>query len=97
MSIWKFVFQNNSDKKKKNHFIKVKLKGRNQNKFKEVVELFSGDEIIRTELIPPEVFSLYRLCDDIWNWNKKIDSIQVIWPNSKFQTIKNYQQTQHLI
>jgi hypothetical protein len=39
-------------KNKKNHFIKVKLKGENQNKFGvgSVVELFSGEEIIRQEL-----------------------------------------------
>jgi hypothetical protein len=28
-----FVFQNNSEKKQNNHFIKVKLKGEGQNKF----------------------------------------------------------------
>jgi hypothetical protein len=36
-----FVFQNNSEKAKNNHFIKVKLKGEGQNKVGSVVELFS--------------------------------------------------------
>jgi hypothetical protein len=86
-----FVFQNNSEKSKNNHFIKVKLKGEGQNKFGvgSVVELFSGDEIMRQELIPSRGFQ--SSIDYVMTFGigtKKIDSIQVIWPNSKFQTIK---------
>jgi enediyne biosynthesis protein E4 len=53
-----FVYQNNSDKNKDNHFIKVKLKGEGQNKFAvgSVVQLFSGSEIMRQELIPTRGF-----------------------------------------
>ncbi|WP_264565592.1 VCBS repeat-containing protein [Flavobacterium sp. N3904] len=86
-----FVFQNNSEKKKENHFVKVKLKGENQNKFAigSVVELFSGKEIIRQELIPSRGFQ--SSIDYVMTFGigtKKIDSLQVIWPNGKFQTIK---------
>ena len=86
-----FVYRNNSEKKKENHFIKVKLKGDKGNTFAvgSVVELFSGKEIISQELIPSRGFQSsidYVLTFGIGT--KKIDSLQVIWPNSKFQTIK---------
>ena len=86
-----FVYQNNSEKKKENHFIKVKLKGDNQNKFGvgSVVELFSGKEIIKQELIPSRGFQ--SSMDYVMTFgigNKKIDSLQVIWTNNKSQKIK---------
>lgn len=86
-----FVYRNNSEKNKANHFVKVKLKGENQNKFSigSVVELFSGKEIIRQELIPSRGFQ--SSIDYVMTFGigtKKIDSIQVIWPNGKFQTLK---------
>ena len=86
-----FVYKNNSEKKKENHFLKVKLKGDNQNKFAigSVVELFSGNEIIRQELIPSRGFQ--SSIDYVMTFGigtKKIDSLQVIWPNGKFKIIK---------
>ena len=86
-----FVYRNNSEKKKDNHFIKVKLKGENQNTFAigSVVELFAGKEIIRQELIPSRGFQSsidYTMTFGIGT--KKIDSLHVIWPNGKFQSIK---------
>ena len=86
-----FVYQNNSEKKKGNHFIKVKLKGEGLNKFAigSVVELFSGKEILRQELIPSRGFQ--SSVDYVMTFGigtKKIDSMQVIWPNGKFQRIK---------
>jgi enediyne biosynthesis protein E4 len=86
-----FVYQNNSEKKKENHFVKVKLKGDNKNKFGvgSVVELFSGKEIIKQELIPSRGFQ--SSMDYVMTFGigtKKIDSLQVIWSNSKYQTIK---------
>ena len=53
-----------------------------------VVELFSGNEIIRQELIPSRGFQ--SSIDYVMTFGigtKKIDSLQVIWPNGKFQTI----------
>lgn len=86
-----FVYRNNSEKNKANHFIKVKLKGENQNKFAigSVVELYVGKEIIRQELIPSRGFQ--SSIDYVMTFGigtKKIDSLQVIWPNGKFQTIQ---------
>lgn len=86
-----FVYRNNSEKKKDNHFIKVKLKGEGLNTFAigSVVELFSGKEILRQELIPSRGFQ--SSVDYVMTFGigtKKIDSLQVIWPNGKFQTLK---------
>lgn len=86
-----FVYRNNSEKNKTNHFVKVKLKGDKQNTFAvgSVVELYSGKEIIRQELIPSRGFQ--SSIDYVMTFglgNKKIDSLQVIWPNGKSQTIK---------
>ena len=86
-----FVYQNNSEKNKANHFVKVKLKGENLNKFAigSVVELFSGKEILRQELIPTRGFQ--SSIDYVMTFGigaKKIDSLRVIWPNMKTQTIK---------
>ena len=86
-----FVYRNNSEKNKANHFVKVKLKGAAQNKFAvgSVVELYSGKEIIRQELIPSRGFQ--SSIDYVMTFglgNKKIDSLQVIWPNGKSKTIK---------
>jgi len=86
-----FVYKNNSEKNKANHFVKVKLKGDSQNKFAigSVVELYSGKEILRQELIPSRGFQ--SSIDYVMTFglgNKKIDSLQVIWPNGKAETIK---------
>lgn len=86
-----FVYRNNSEKNKANHFVKVKLKGDKQNTFAigSVVELYSGKETIRQELIPSRGFQ--SSIDYVMTFGlgkKKIDSLQVIWPNGKSQTVK---------
>ncbi len=86
-----FVFRNNSEKNKANHFVKVKLKGDVKNKFAvgSVVELYSGKEVIRQELIPSRGFQ--SSVDYVMTFGvgtKKIDSLKVIWTNGKTQTIK---------
>lgn len=85
-----FVYRNNAEKNKNNHFVKVKLKGDKKNTFGvgSVVQLFSGKEILRQELIPSRGFQ--SSIDYIMTFGigtKKIDSLQVIWPNGKYQII----------
>lgn len=87
-----FLYQNNSKKSVTSNYVQVHLKGSDQNKFAigSVVELFSGQEILRQEMIPTRGFQSsvdYKLTFGIGG--KKIDSLRVIWPNSHFQTIKN--------
>ena len=86
-----FVYQNNTQKQNNNQFIKVKLKGEGQNKFAvgSVVELYAGKEIIRQELIPTRGFQ--SSVDYVMTFGvgtKKIDSLQVIWDNGKYQMLK---------
>lgn len=95
-----FVYQNNSNKNKQNKFVRVQLKGEGQNKFAvgTVVKLFSGAEILRQELIPTRGFQSsidYVMAFGIGT--KKIDSLQVIWPNDKFQTIKTVKSNSTLV
>jgi hypothetical protein len=86
-----FVYRNNSEKNKANRFLKVKLKGDLKNKFAvgSVVELYSGKSIIRQELIPSRGFQ--SSVDYVMTFGlgtKKVDSMQVIWPNGKTQIIR---------
>lgn len=86
-----FVYRNNSEKNAKNQYVKVKLKGKGQNTFAvgSVVELFTGSEIIRQELIPSRGFQSsidYTMTFGIGD--KKIDSLRVIWPNGTTETVK---------
>jgi hypothetical protein len=86
-----FVYRNNSEKNKANRYLKVKLKGGAKNQFAvgSMVELFSGKEVIRQELIPSRGFQ--SSVDYVMTFGvgtKKIDSLRVIWPNGKTQTIK---------
>ncbi|MCF6140133.1 VCBS repeat-containing protein [Flavobacterium sp. K77] len=86
-----FVYRNNSEKNAKNQYVKVKLKGNSQNTFAvgSVVELFTGSEIIRQELIPSRGFQSsidYTMTFGIGD--KKIDSLRVIWPNGTTETVK---------
>ena len=86
-----FVYQNNSNKIQQNHFVKVKLKGEKSNKFAvgSIVELFAANEILRQELIPTRGFQ--SSIDYVMTFGigtKKIDSLRVIWPNDKTQTIQ---------
>lgn len=86
-----FIYKNNANKNKKNHFVRVKLKGEGKNKFAigSIVNLYSGKEILTQELMPSRGFqssSDYTLVFGIGA--KKIDSLQVIWPNRKVQIVK---------
>ena len=90
-----FVYRNNAEKNKANHYLKVKLKGDKQNTFAigSVVELYSGKEIIRQELSPSRGFQ--SSVDYVMTFGlgtKKIDSLQVIWPNGKTQIVKQPRQ-----
>ncbi len=90
-----FVYRNNANKDKSNHYLKVKLKGDKPNTFAigSVVELYTGKEILKQELIPSRGFQ--SSIDYVMTFglgNKIIDSVKVIWPNGKFQTIKKPRQ-----
>ena len=87
-----FVYRNNSEKSPKNQYLKVALKGDGQNTFGigSAVSIFCGNEILKQELVPSRGFQSsvdYKMTFGLGD--KKIDSLQVIWPNGKWQILKN--------
>ena len=94
-----FVYRNNSEKQSKNQFLTVALKGDNQNTFGigSTVSLYCGSEILKQELVPSRGFQSsvdYKMTFGLGN--KKVDSLQVIWPNGKYQIVKNIKKNSEL-
>ncbi|AWX44062.1 hypothetical protein HME9304_01062 [Flagellimonas maritima] len=86
-----FVYRNNAENNS-NNYLKINLKGEAPNTFGigSLVELFMNEEIIRQELIPSRGFQSsvdYTMTIGIGQ-KEKIDSLRVIWPNNKTQTIR---------
>ncbi len=86
------IYQNNSEKEE-NNYIKLQLKGADKNTFAigSVVEIFSGDQILRQELIPTRGFqsSIEYVMTIGLGKTQKIDSLQVIFPNKKMITVND--------
>jgi len=87
------VYENTSDKKLKNNFLKIKLIGTAKNRFAigTRVKLFYKNQIFDQECIPTRGFQ--SSVDYVLNFGlgkiTQLDSLTVIWPNKKTQTIKN--------
>ena len=82
-----FVFKNNINQQTDNNYLKLKFKGGDKNTFAigTSVKLYCKDQIITQELIPSRGFQSsvdYVMTIGLGD-NKKVDSIRVIWPNSK--------------
>ncbi|MBQ0734406.1 VCBS repeat-containing protein [Aquimarina celericrescens] len=86
------IYQNNSEKEE-NNYIKLQLKGTDRNTFAigSIVEIFSGDQILRQELIPTRGFqsSIEYVMTIGLGKTQKIDSLQVIFPNKKMITVND--------
>jgi hypothetical protein len=85
-----FVYRNQSSLQLQNHFIRVHLKGINQNKFAigSKIKLYSGNEIISREIMPSRGFqSSSDYVQTIGIGNRKIDSLLVMWPDRTQTTI----------
>lgn len=87
-----FVYKNNAEKNT-NNYLKINLAGEAPNTFGigSVVELFIDDEIIKHELIPSRGFQSsveYTMTIGLGE-RAKIDSLRLIWPNDKTQTLKD--------
>ncbi|QYA26837.1 VCBS repeat-containing protein [Gramella sp. MT6] len=87
-----FVYRNNSEKEQQN-FIKVKVKGEDQNTMAvgSIIDLFADGEIIRQELIPTRGFqsSVDYVQTIGLGDKKKIDSVQIIFPDKKRMVVKD--------
>ncbi len=95
-----FIYQNNSDRLTNNNFIKLKLSGVGKNPFAigSTVLLYSGDEIIQQELVPSRGFQSsmdYTMTIGLGE-KTMIDSLRVIWPDSRTQKIANVKADQTL-
>src|SRR4030095_9348609 len=92
------IYRNNSDKLVKNNFLKIKLKGEEKNQWGigSKVTLYSNGNKYYQELMPVRGFQ--SSVDPVLNFGigKKsiIDSVVVVWPNNKMQTLTNVKANQ---
>src|SRR4030042_1229088 len=88
-----FVYQNKTNEKTGNHYLKVQLKGEGENTFGigSVVNVYFDDQIHKLELISSRGFQ--SSIDHILNFGlgnaTEVDSVEVIWPNRKIQVVEN--------
>ncbi len=86
------IYQNNSEKNK-NHYLKVKVNGYDKNTFGigSIVEVYTGNETLRQELIPTRGFqsSIEYVMTIGLGRRDKVDSLRIIYPDSKSQLMTN--------
>ncbi len=89
-----FIYQNLSQQKLDNNFIKLKLKGNAPNTYGigSVVEIFKKDgTLIKQELVPTRGFQSsidYTMTIGLGKV-AKVDSLKITWPNNDIQYVKN--------
>lgn len=87
-----FVFQNQTNERSANHFLKIKLKGAGKNTFAigSKVKIYKAGEILNAEIMPSRGFQSsvdYSLIFGLGE-NPQIDSLVVIWPDMQ-KTVLN--------
>jgi len=88
-----FVYQNKTNEKTGNHYLKVRLKGEGKNTFGigSVVNVYFDDQIHKLELISSRGFQ--SSVDPVLNFGlgkaTRVDSVKVIWPNRRTQVVEN--------
>jgi len=93
------IYKNEADKKG-NAYLKISIQGEKQNTFGlgSIVEVYKKNEIIRQELIPSRGFQSsveYQMTLGLGRSNQ-IDSLVVIYPNQKTQTLTEVTLNTHL-
>lgn len=96
-----FVYRNNSEVISKNNYIKLQLKGENDNTFAigSSVKIYCDSTIIAHDLMPSRGFQSsmdYVITLGLGKY-KQIDSIRVIWPNSTTQKLSKVTSNQLLV
>jgi hypothetical protein len=86
-----FLYQNNADKLTDNNFLQIKLEGQKANKFGigSTVKVYYNNKIYVQEQIPSRGFQSsmdYVMTVGLGTY-EKIDSLRIIWPNSKTQLL----------
>lgn len=95
-----FVYQNQLNTRKENHYIALSFKGKDKNTFGlgAKVEIFRDREVIVQENMPIRGYESsmdYKLVIGV-GANAKIDSMTVTWPDGSLQTFSNLATDQHL-
>ncbi|WP_396635566.1 VCBS repeat-containing protein [Maribacter sp. R77961] len=88
-----FVYRNESNKKKNNNYIQLKLKEENKNTYAigSKVTVHMGNQVLTQELYPSRGFQSsvdYTLTFGVGDATK-IDSLKIVWPNDNVQTLIN--------
>ncbi|HEX9510579.1 MAG TPA: VCBS repeat-containing protein [Puia sp.] len=87
-----FIYKNNSNELFKNNYISLKLKGEGMNRFGigAKVKIYFNNQIAFKEVNPTRGFQSSVDVDLVIGLGKNVmaDSIQIIWPFGKMQTIK---------
>ena len=95
-----FIYENKTNEKLKNNFIKLKFQGEEQNKFAigTSILLYHNKQTVIQELMPFRGFQSsmdYDMTIGLGN-STIIDSLRVIWPNDKTQLFQNINSNQTL-
>ncbi|CAL66005.1 VCBS repeat-containing protein [Christiangramia forsetii] len=96
-----FVYRNNSEKLKNRNYLRIKLKGKKENSFGigSKLKIYYGESIIMQEQNPSRGFQ--SSMDYTMNIGlgelEKIDSLRIIWPDSKTQLLTDVTSNQTLI
>ncbi|MCK0146267.1 VCBS repeat-containing protein [Arenibacter sp. F26102] len=95
-----FIYENHSDKKSENNYLKLKFEGSGANQFAigTTVKLFFDNQVIVQELMPSRGFqsSVDYVMTIGLGKNATIDSMQVIWPDDRTQKFNNIKANQFL-
>ncbi len=88
-----FVYRNNSRQINKNHYLGIKLQGKDKNTFAigTKINLYRGKEIITREQYPSRGFQScmdYKLIIGLGD-NSRIDSMVITWPDLSMETYLN--------
>lgn len=89
-----FVYKNQAEKYTNNHYIQLKLKGESMNKngLGSTIKTFSRDFTTTYYHQPARGFQSSispNLITIGVGGNKAVDSLQIVWPNGKYQVIRN--------
>jgi hypothetical protein len=96
-----YVYENHTDSMTENHYIKLKFKGPESNKFGigTSVYLYHDDNVIFQELIPSRGFQSsmdYEMTIGLGN-STNIDSLRVIWPDDLTQKMNDLKADQTVV
>ncbi|MDL5510901.1 VCBS repeat-containing protein [Arenibacter sp. M-2] len=95
-----FVYENHSEKKSGNNYLKLKFEGKDGNKFAigATVKLYFDKQVIVQELMPSRGFqsSVDYIMTIGLGKNNTIDSLQVVWPDDRTQKFSDIKTNQFL-